>query len=344
MVLIISVVEDLFGAKGTFGGILTLIGIIGALVLHALWVEKFYHALQTYLYVRINLGTKIYMRDARYLTLLFAPSDLGHWYPMKGIRDLPKDIRRQALMQSAKNIYRDNGLVCPEPEVNFTQAHYSPPSASHGTDAVMAGFSDLVAMLCKLAKADNQISEQEVDLIEAFFSQTLNLTEEQRKTAISYFNEARSSNTTFEAHARRFMQYHRNNHQLLESVCTLLTNLALADGELSAEEDILINETISIFETEGRAYHHFKDAFRQKKNDCSSEKEKQYAKVMGLDGELSHEKICHAYRRLAKQYHPDRVAHLGDKIKDVAEHQMKLINEAYQYLRSRYASAEQSSL
>jgi DnaJ like chaperone protein len=36
------------------------------------------------------------------------------------------------------------------------------------------------------------------------------------------------------------------------------------------------------------------------------------------------------------QYHPDRVAHLGPKLREVAEHEMKEINEAYDFFRRKY--------
>lgn len=332
---------DLMGADGTFGVILFIVGFFGALIVHGLFIEQFYHVIQTYLYVTVNLGTKISMRDARYLMFLFAPSELGQWYPMKGIKDLPKEIRRQALMESTKRIYREIGHFPPEPDVETNQTSYSSTSTTHGSDMVMDGFSDLVSMLCKLAKADNHISKEEIELIESFFKQTLNLTPDQRKQAVNYFNEAKVSDIPFEAYARRFLQYHRQNQDLLEAICTLLTNLALADGELSSEEEILINQTISIFDVPGRAYNEFKKTYRQHPYDSASGKEKKYAKVLGLDKNLSHEIIRQAYRRLAMQYHPDKVAHLGAKMKEVAEHEMKLINEAYEYLRSRYAKESQ---
>ncbi len=42
------------------------------------------------------------------------------------------------------------------------------------------------------------------------------------------------------------------------------------------------------------------------------------------------EEIRSAYHKLMKQYHPDRVAHLGKKLRAVAEQEAKAINEAYE--------------
>ena len=43
-----------------------------------------------------------------------------------------------------------------------------------------------------------------------------------------------------------------------------------------------------------------------------------------------------AYKSLVKKYHPDKVSHLGDEFKDLAETRLKEINEAYDYFKSKY--------
>jgi len=61
--------------------------------------------------------------------------------------------------------------------------------------------------------------------------------------------------------------------------------------------------------------------------------ENYYANVLGLDKNATPEKIKERYRYLATKYHPDKVNHLGDKLKETAEREMKLINEAFDYYR-----------
>jgi DnaJ like chaperone protein len=39
------------------------------------------------------------------------------------------------------------------------------------------------------------------------------------------------------------------------------------------------------------------------------------------------------------QYHPDKVAHLGEEFKAVAEEKMKEINAAYSHFKQRYGRA-----
>ena len=54
--------------------------------------------------------------------------------------------------------------------------------------------------------------------------------------------------------------------------------------------------------------------------------------VLGVSPGASREEIHAAYRKLANQYHPDKVAHLGKEFQDLAEQRFKEIQQAYQTL------------
>ena len=54
--------------------------------------------------------------------------------------------------------------------------------------------------------------------------------------------------------------------------------------------------------------------------------------TLGVDSNASEDEIRAAYRRLANQYHPDKVHHLGAEFQQLAEAKFKAIQEAYQEL------------
>ena len=56
--------------------------------------------------------------------------------------------------------------------------------------------------------------------------------------------------------------------------------------------------------------------------------------VLGVEPDAGPEEIRHAYRRLAAQYHPDKVAHLGEDFQRLAEEKFKAIQKAYDTLAS----------
>ena len=56
-------------------------------------------------------------------------------------------------------------------------------------------------------------------------------------------------------------------------------------------------------------------------------------KILEIERGASHDDIKQAYRKLAGKYHPDRVEHLGDEFKVLAEKRFKEIQQAYQELK-----------
>lgn len=57
--------------------------------------------------------------------------------------------------------------------------------------------------------------------------------------------------------------------------------------------------------------------------------------ILGVSPHATLDEIKHAYRQLAAQYHPDKVSHLGDEFRQLAEMRFKEIQEAYQELVSK---------
>ena len=54
--------------------------------------------------------------------------------------------------------------------------------------------------------------------------------------------------------------------------------------------------------------------------------------ILGIDRNASQEEIKRAYRQLAGKYHPDKVEHLGEEFKALAEKRFKDIQQAYSEL------------
>jgi len=64
-------------------------------------------------------------------------------------------------------------------------------------------------------------------------------------------------------------------------------------------------------------------------------KEKAPHEVLGVERGASIEQIKAAYRELANQYHPDKVMHLGEEFKILAEKRFKEIQKAYRELSEK---------
>jgi len=57
--------------------------------------------------------------------------------------------------------------------------------------------------------------------------------------------------------------------------------------------------------------------------------------VLGVNRGASMDEIKKAYRKIAGKYHPDKVEHLGDEFRVLADKRFKEIQEAYQELVNR---------
>lgn len=76
----------------------------------------------------------------------------------------------------------------------------------------------------------------------------------------------------------------------------------------------------------------FRGPFKQPPgNDGRRASQDPYA-ILGVGRNASVDEIKQAYRKLANQYHPDKVSHLGEEFQKLAEERFKEIQEAYRSL------------
>jgi DnaJ like chaperone protein len=79
-------------------------------------------------------------------------------------------------------------------------------------------------------------------------------------------------------------------------------------------------------------YHRQRQATEARQNDV------QFYAVLGLEPGADMETIKKSYRQLSMKYHPDKVSHLGDEFKKVAEEKMKEINAAYDFFKRKFGA------
>lgn len=56
-------------------------------------------------------------------------------------------------------------------------------------------------------------------------------------------------------------------------------------------------------------------------------------RILGIDPNTTNEEVKKSYRRMANKYHPDKVAHLGEELRQLAEEKFKKVNEAYHTIK-----------
>lgn len=121
---------------------------------------------------------------------------------------------------------------------------------------------------------------------------------------------------------------------LLELIYQVLfTKPAVPAAELQVARDIAVFLAISAYD---RQRIESRYTIRQQQ---TAIREEDYYRVLGVEPGADFDRIKSAYRQLSRQYHPDKVSHLGEEFRKVAEEKMKEINEAYQALKKKFGQA-----
>jgi len=85
---------------------------------------------------------------------------------------------------------------------------------------------------------------------------------------------------------------------------------------------------------QGQQYHQYRQSAGEKADRGESSPYRDPYQILEIERNASQEDVQKAYKRLAAKYHPDKVHHLGEEFKALAEERFKEIQEAYQALRS----------
>jgi DnaJ like chaperone protein len=191
----------------------------------------------------------------------------------------------------------------------------------------MTFFVATFSMLAKVAQADGRISPEEIHAVEHFMAHELNLAPESKRFAVEIFETAIHSPMEFEDFAGQFYHQFQNQPRLLDLMIDLLLRLSVADGTLTESEEKLINSAARIFHFTEEKYHELKSRY-------APDFEKYYA-ILGTNSRASDDEIKRQYRKLVKEYHPDKIASKGlpEEFTKLANDKFREIQDAYDAVR-----------
>lgn len=196
----------------------------------------------------------------------------------------------------------------------------------------------LVNILVKIAQADGHFSRAELNAILTFFQVHLRYNQDQMYWVKQLVKDARNAETDL----RGLLEEFRANFAyeprliLLELIYQIIyTKQPPPENELRQARAIAQLLEISVYD---QRTIEAKYMYRQRQEAASAGNlEEQYYAVLGLEKGADFAEIKKAYRKLSMQYHPDKVGHLGEEFKKVAEEKMKEINVAYGYFEKKFA-------
>jgi DnaJ like chaperone protein len=195
----------------------------------------------------------------------------------------------------------------------------------------------LINILVKIAQIDGTVTRDEVRTIRHFFQYNLHYPQSQLYWVKELIKEALESKASIESFLLEFRREFAYEPRLivLELIYQVLySNAKVSDAELQLARNI--GEYLGISAYDLRSIEAKYKAGYKAAASAQEASESSYYEILGLSPGASFSEVKAAYRKLSMQYHPDKVGHLGEEFKKIAEEKMKEINNAYEFLKKKY--------
>jgi len=179
----------------------------------------------------------------------------------------------------------------------------------------------LLVLFAYVMKADKRLLLSELDYIKQFLFQ--NFGRENTRDLMILFQDILKQDYSLPTICRQ-VKSHMDHPSRLEMIHVLF-GLSQADGHVHPQEIDAIHKIANYLGVSHPDFESIKAMFVK---DTTSA-----YKILEIDTDASPEEIKRAYRKMANKYHPDKVAHLGDELKHLAEEKFKTINTAYQQIK-----------
>lgn len=181
----------------------------------------------------------------------------------------------------------------------------------------------LLVLSAAVMKADGSIKKSELDYVKRFFLS--NFGQERAEKYILMLREILKQDIQIydvSQQVGRFMDY-SSKLQLLH----YLFGIASADGTTHDNEVDVISVISKYMGISSSDFQSIKAMFVQQVDSAY--------KILGIDANATDDEVKKAYREMAKKYHPDKVAYLGDDVRKSAEQKLQEVNEAYDKIRKQ---------
>lgn len=189
----------------------------------------------------------------------------------------------------------------------------------------------VIALSAKMAKADGQVTRNEVTA----FREVFLIARADEAGAAKVFDLARQDVAGYEEYARRITRMFRGETGTLYDLMEGLFHIAMADGVYHPDEDEFLTRVARIFGI-GEA------EFRSLRSRFVPDAEPDPYTVLGVTPDMSMEEIRAQWRRQVRESHPDRMIARGVPMEAVrlAEKRMVDINRAWEEISERARDAD----
>ena len=170
-------------------------------------------------------------------------------------------------------------------------------------------------------KADKQMLKSELDYVKQFLSKQFN--QNQVQDFMTLFKDIIKQDYPLRDVCRQIVRSMDHSSRL--ELIHVLFGLSKADGHVHPDEIKVIHTLARYLNINNNDFNSIQATFFK---DTLSD-----YKILGLDSSATDNEVKKTYRKMAAKYHPDKVAHLGEDLKNLAEEKFKSLNDAYQNIK-----------
>jgi len=184
----------------------------------------------------------------------------------------------------------------------------------------------IIVLSAKMAKADGQVTRDEVDA----FKEIFRVPDSEMKGVGLIFDKAKKSADGFEPYAEQIAKMFSHEPAVLEELLGGLFHIANADGVIHPGE-------LAYLQTVSDIFGFGPDRFERVKATYAPAQETSPYEILGIAADASDDEIKKVYRALIRENHPDTVIAQGmpQEFVDLANEKMATINAAYDDIRKK---------
>ena len=179
----------------------------------------------------------------------------------------------------------------------------------------------LLVLFGAVMKADQKMLKSELDFVKEFLSKEFN--PKQVRDFMTLFKDILKQDYPIKDVCKQIAR--SMDHPSRLELIHILFGLSLSDGSIHPNEQKIINTISNYLNINQNDFSSIKAMFIK---DVESD-----YRILEISTKSTNDEVKKAYRKMAVKYHPDKVNHLGDEVKNLAEEKFKMVNQAYSNIK-----------
>ncbi len=181
--------------------------------------------------------------------------------------------------------------------------------------------TSLIVLMAAVMKSDGRVLKSELDFVKDFFVRSFG--QEQARQATLLLKSVLDQNIPLEEVSRQISQ--RMDYSTRLQLIHLLFGISKADGLVSAEELKTVERIAWYMGIKTEDFNSIKALYSDNLESAFT--------ALEISSDATDEEIRKAYRKMAVKYHPDKVAYLGEDLKNQANEKFQQLNTAYERIK-----------